>query len=114
MREVLESGIDFDGVVAFNDSIALGAMSVVQDAGLIVPDDVAIIGFDDIDETRYSLPALSTVDPGRPEIAETAVRMLLERINGEAADIAPREFESAFKVIPRGSSVRAEVKVPQN
>jgi DNA-binding LacI/PurR family transcriptional regulator len=113
MRVVLASGLDFDGVVAFNDSIALGAMSVMQDAGLKVPDDVAIIGFDDIDETRYSLPPLSTVDPGRPEIAETAVRMLLERITGEAADIAPREFESSFRIIPRGSSVRTSAKILQ-
>ncbi|HEY8702133.1 MAG TPA: LacI family DNA-binding transcriptional regulator [Arthrobacter sp.] len=114
MRAVLAAGVAFDGVVAFNDSIALGAMSVIQDAGLKVPDDVAIIGFDDIDETRYSLPALSTVDPGRREIAETAVRMLLERINGEDAGVAPREFESAFRVIPRGSSARAEAKISHN
>ncbi|MDQ0633487.1 DNA-binding LacI/PurR family transcriptional regulator [Arthrobacter pascens] len=107
MRRVLASGLTFDGVVAFNDSIALGAMSVMQDAGLKIPDDVAIIGFDDIDETRYSLPALSTVDPGRQEIAETAVRMLLERIDGEGANIPPREFESSFRIIPRGSSARA-------
>lgn len=114
MRRVLGSGLAFDGVVAFNDSLALGAMSVMQDAGLKVPDDVAIIGFDDIDETRYSLPALSTVDPGRQEIAETAVRMLLERINGAAAGLAPREFESSFKIIARGSSGRVPVKVPRN
>jgi DNA-binding LacI/PurR family transcriptional regulator len=114
MRRVLASGLAFDGVVAFNDSIALGAMSVIQEAGRKVPDDVAIIGFDDIDETRYSLPALSTVDPGRAEIAETAVRMLLERINAEAADVAPREFESSFKIVPRGSSARAEAKISGN
>jgi DNA-binding LacI/PurR family transcriptional regulator len=114
MRDVLASGVAFDGVVAFNDSIALGAMSVVQEAGLKIPDDVAIIGFDDIDETRYSLPALSTVDPGRAEIAETAVRMLLERINAEAADIAPREFQSSFRIVPRGSSALTEAKISQN
>ena len=114
MRGVLAARLDFDGVVAFNDSIALGAMSVMQDAGLKVPDDVAIIGFDDIDETRYSLPPLSTVDPGRPEIAETAVGMLLERITGEAADTAPREFESSFRIVPRGSSVPASAKILQN
>jgi DNA-binding LacI/PurR family transcriptional regulator len=114
MRGVLAARLDFDGVVAFNDSIALGAMSVMQDAGLKVPDDVAIIGFDDIDETRYSLPPLSTVDPGRPEIAETAVGMLLERITGEAADTAPREIESSFRIVPRVSSVPASAKILQN
>ncbi|CAH0235095.1 Catabolite control protein A [Arthrobacter sp. Bi83] len=114
MRQVLASGVTFDGVVAFNDSIALGAMSVLQYAGLKVPDDVAIIGFDDIDETRYSLPTLSTVDPGRPQIAETAVRMLLERINGEAADIAPREFEASFRIVPRGSTGESGASFPES
>ena len=40
-----------------------------------MPEDVAVIGFDDLDEARYSLPSLTTVDPGRAEIAETAVRV---------------------------------------
>ncbi|MEV8148257.1 LacI family DNA-binding transcriptional regulator [Arthrobacter sp. NPDC080073] len=104
MRQVLESGLDFDGVVAFNDSIALGAMRVMQDAGLRIPEEVAIIGFDDIDETRYSLPTLSTVDPGRREIAETAVAMLLERIDGAAEAAPAREFAAGFKVISREST----------
>lgn len=109
MRGVLASGVAFDGVVAFNDSIALGAMRVLQEAGLRIPADVAVIGFDDIDETRYSLPTLSTVDPGREEIAKTAVRVLLERI--AAADgepIEPREFQSAFRIIPRESTAVTE------
>ena len=75
MRSFLERGIPFDGVVGFNDLIALGAMRVLQEAGLRVPHDVAVIGFDDIDEARYSLPSLSTIDPGREEIAEVAVRL---------------------------------------
>ncbi|MEZ2391375.1 LacI family DNA-binding transcriptional regulator [bacterium RCC_150] len=104
MRKVLESGLAFDGVVAFNDSIALGAMRIMQDAGLKIPEDVAIIGFDDIDETRYSLPTLSTIDPGRREIAETAVAMLLERIDGPAVATPAREFEAGFKVICREST----------
>ena len=72
MRSFLEQRIPFDGVVAFNDVIALGAMRVMQEAGLKIPHDVAVVGFDDIDEARYSLPSLSTIDPGREEIAEVA------------------------------------------
>lgn len=104
MRDVLSSGLAFDGIVAFNDSIALGAMRVMQEAGLRIPDDVAVIGFDDIDETRYSLPTLSTIDPGRDEIAETAVRLLVERIADRGRGIPPREYEAAFRVIQRESS----------
>ena len=54
MRSALASGLQFDAVVAFNDSIALGAVRVLQENGIRVPEDVAVIGFDDIDETRYS------------------------------------------------------------
>ncbi|MFB2600058.1 LacI family DNA-binding transcriptional regulator [Herbiconiux sp. P17] len=104
MRAVLASGIRFDGVVAFNDSLALGAMRVLQEAGLRVPDDVAFIGFDDIDETRYSLPTLSTIDPGRAEIAEVAVGWLLERISAAPGSIAPREHETTIRLVQRESS----------
>jgi DNA-binding LacI/PurR family transcriptional regulator len=104
MRGVLASGLQFDAVVAFNDAMALGAMRVLQEAGLRIPDDVAVIGFDDIEETRYSLPTLSTVDPGREEIAETAVRLLLERIAEDGDPVPPREIEVDFRVIQRESS----------
>ena len=105
MREVLARGIRFDGVVAFNDSIALGAMRVLQEAGYKLPDDVAVIGFDDIDEARYSHPTLSTIDPGREDIAETAVRILLERIQGgTSAARSPRQIEAPFRVVEREST----------
>ena len=104
MRDFLDRGIPFDGVVALNDLIALGAMRILQEAGLRIPQDVALIGYDDIDETRYSLPTLSTIDPGREEIAEVAVRYLVERISGSGAPVAPRAHLSAFRVIQRESS----------
>ena len=102
MRRVLAAGLEFDGVVAFNDSIGLGAMRVLVDAGRRVPEDVAIIGFDDIDETRYTQPTLSTVDPGRPYIARRAVEVLVERMNG--LDTPPREIPAPFVVVEREST----------
>lgn len=104
MRTLLDSGVQFDGVVAFNDSMALGAMRVLQEAGVRIPHDVAVIGFDDIDETRYTLPTLSTIDPGKDEIAEVAVRFLIERIASPDASIAPREHRAAFRVVEREST----------
>jgi len=58
MRDFLATGIPFDGMVAFNDAIALGALRVLQESGLRIPEDVAVIGFDDIDETQYSMPTV--------------------------------------------------------
>jgi DNA-binding LacI/PurR family transcriptional regulator len=105
IAELLARGISFDGVVAFTDTLALGAMSVLQDAGLRIPEDVAIIGFDDTDETRYSLPTLSTVDAGRDEIASTAMKFLLERIKNPNENLPPRRHFSKFQVIPRQSTI---------
>ncbi|WP_247827049.1 LacI family DNA-binding transcriptional regulator [Arthrobacter antioxidans] len=104
MRELLASGVEFDAVFGMNDTLALGAMRVLQEAGWRIPEDVAVIGFDDLDEGRYSLPTLSTIDPGRNEIADTAVRVLQERIAGRGGEVPPREFEARFQVIERESS----------
>ena len=104
MRSFLERDVPFDGVVAFSDAIALGAMRVLQESGRRIPEDVAVIGYDDVDETRYSLPTLSTVDPGRDEIAEVAVRYLKERIDNPGADLPPRDHLTGFTVIQREST----------
>ena len=104
MRALLASGAEFDAVLAFNDAMALGAMRVVQEAGLSIPGDVAIVGFDDIDETRYTLPTLTTVDAGREEIADVAVRFLVERISGEAQGVLPREHLAGYRLVQREST----------
>ena len=83
MAAVLDSGVEVDGVVAFNDALALGAMFALQVRGRSIPGDVAVVGFDDIEDARYSVPGLTTVDPGRREIAEVAVGMLRARLDEE-------------------------------
>ncbi|SMQ59329.1 LacI family DNA-binding transcriptional regulator [Agreia sp. VKM Ac-1783] len=104
MRAFLAEGVAFDGLVGFNDSMALGAMRVMQEAGLQIPGDVAVIGFDDIDETRYSIPSLSTIDPSKDQIAETAVDLLLERIENPDSDAPARDLATEFRVVQRESS----------
>jgi DNA-binding LacI/PurR family transcriptional regulator len=101
---LLSSGVAFDALVGLNDSLALGAMRVLQEAGLRVPHDVAVVGYDDIDETRYSLPTLTTIDPGMREIAEIAVRFLVERIAETGVAVAPREHLADFRLVVREST----------
>lgn len=103
MRSLLARGVEFDGVFALNDALALGALRVLREHGVTVPDEVSIIGFDDVDEGRYSLPSLSTIDPGRREIARIAVDLLLDRLDGVVAG-PPRELRSAFRLVERESS----------
>ena len=105
MRRLLASGVQFDGLFAMNDELALGAMRVLQEVGKVIPRDVAVIGFDDVDEGRYSIPSLSTVDPGRREIAETAIDLLLGRIAEKSGTRRePQELLSAFRIVVRESS----------
>ncbi|TDK24760.1 LacI family transcriptional regulator [Arthrobacter crusticola] len=104
MRELLSTGVDFDAVFGLNDTLALGAMRVLQESGRRIPRDVAVIGFDDLDEAQYSLPTLSTIDPGRTEIAETAVAVLAERIADPRSGLAPREIQAQFRVVEREST----------
>jgi DNA-binding LacI/PurR family transcriptional regulator len=104
MRQLLETGVQFDAVFALNDTLALGAMRVLQEAGHQVPTDVAVIGFDDLDEARYSLPTLSTIDPGREEIADTAVRVLLERIAETGTPAPMREYVTRYNLVEREST----------
>ncbi|WP_203582396.1 LacI family DNA-binding transcriptional regulator [Microbacterium hibisci] len=102
MRDIIERGVDFDAVFALNDTLAFGAMRALQEAGLRVPDDVAVMGFDDIDEAQYSIPSLTTVDPGADWIARTAVSTLLERIEG--LDVPPRLLLADFSIVQRESA----------
>lgn len=104
MSRFLADGLDFDAVFAFNDTLALGAMRVLQEAGMRIPQDVAVVGFDDLDETRYSLPALSTVNPRRDQIAQAAVETLLRRIAG-GSSLEAKEIETGFSLEIRESSV---------
>ena len=105
MRDLLARDVEFDAVFGLNDTLALGAMRVLQEAGSRVPHDVSVIGFDDLDEAMYSLPSLTTVDPGRVEIAEVAVRSLMERIDAPQGVVGPPRLHLAqFRIVEREST----------
>ena len=64
-----------------------------------------MIGYDDLDETRYTFPTLSTINPGRDQIAEVAVQYLVERIAAAPGDdVPPRQFFSDFELVQREST----------
>jgi DNA-binding LacI/PurR family transcriptional regulator len=76
MRELLALADPPDAVFAFNDLLALGALREALDQGVRVPQELAIIGFDDIEECSYSSPRLSSVRPDMAGLAETALDLL--------------------------------------
>jgi DNA-binding LacI/PurR family transcriptional regulator len=75
---------DFTAVFAANDLMAIGLMHGFRDAGLRVPHDVSVMGFDDIPVAAHVAPTLSTVHQDFPELGRRAVRILLAQIRGEA------------------------------
>ncbi|WP_460772791.1 LacI family DNA-binding transcriptional regulator [Microbacterium sp. GXF7504] len=103
--ELLRRGAAFDAVVAFTDSIAVGAVHALHEAGLRVPDDVLVTGFDDVELARFTSPALTSVGFDRRAFAEAAVRLLTERIEDPTAP--PREVTVPHTLHVRGSTRRA-------
>lgn len=94
MRHLLEDDPALDAVFVANDVMAIGALDTLRQAGRRVPEDVAVVGFDDIEAARYTDPPLTTVRHPVPELVAAMVRLLLLRIAGEPAEpvILPTEL----------------------
>jgi DNA-binding LacI/PurR family transcriptional regulator len=114
MRLLLEEGVEFDALFALNDTLGLGALRALGEAGVRVPDDVAVIGFDNIDESRFSVPSMSSVDPGRHQIAQMAVDLLLERIREKGDPVPPRQVFADYRIVGRESTGFTEPPEPDS
>lgn len=77
-----DAGVRFDGLLCHDDSLAIGAIRALQARGVAVPDEVAVIGWDDDQVSAHTVPSLSTVRPDKEEVAREALAMLGERIGG--------------------------------
>ncbi|GGJ42723.1 EAL domain-containing protein [Deinococcus roseus] len=78
IKHLLQQGQHFDVVVCANDDMALGVIHALEQMGLRVPLDVAVVGFDDIEDARYCTPPLTTVRQPIEQQAERAVQLLLD------------------------------------
>jgi LacI family transcriptional regulator len=86
----LAHGTTPDAIVCSNDEVALGAMRAIYNRGLTVPEDIALVGFDDIVLAGYGAVPLTTVAQPKQAIAETAVDLLCKRIKGELTTTEPQ------------------------
>lgn len=102
MAKLLDGEGPPDAVFCFNDLMALGALRALHERGLRVPDDVAVIGFDDIEDGAFHVPTLSTVSPDKEQIAGEAVRALAAKLRGE--DDEPRELSADHRLVIREST----------
>ncbi|MEV1332938.1 LacI family DNA-binding transcriptional regulator [Micromonospora costi] len=91
-----------DGIFCYSDALAIGAIRAAADAGLRVPDDVAVIGLGGSEEGRYSRPSLSTVDVDVEVIARTALTRIATRI--ASPHVAPVDVTAPHTILPRESA----------
>jgi len=86
MQALLERTRDFSAVFCFNDIAAIGAIRALKDAGLSVPGDVSVVGFDDIQSAAYTTPSLTTVRQPLFEMGKRDAGVGGARINGDASN----------------------------
>jgi len=100
VRAAIDRGDRPDAIFCFTDSLAIGAVSALSSAGLRVPDDVAVAGFDDIVDGRFSVPPLTTVTFDKRLFVDRTLELL-------AARIADRQGAAELVLIPHEIVVRA-------
>jgi DNA-binding LacI/PurR family transcriptional regulator len=103
MQALLETTRDFTAIFCFNDIAAIGAIRALKDAGLSVPGDVSVVGFDDIQSAAYSTPSLTTVRQPLTEMGKRGAQVLLERIANRDAELPP-EIVMAPEFVVREST----------
>lgn len=105
---LVDSGVPFDGVVCFNDSIAIGLLSALHERGVQVPDDVAVVGIDDVRAARFATPALTSVAPDRQAMVAAALRLLEQQIaTPRTFDVPVEQVVVGFELKVRASTARA-------
>jgi LacI family transcriptional regulator len=84
MEQLLQTEIPFTGLVCANDEMAAGAIAIAREHGVTIPDDLSIVGFDNVFFTRYMHPQLSTVDYPIDKMGQMAARCVLRDVYGKS------------------------------
>lgn len=104
-KRLLDMDLTPDAIFAVNDQVAIGAMRVVKDKGLRIPQEIGLVGFDNSPISTYTFPSLTTVSrPGR-KIGMEASRLFLRQLNG-SEDFIPESIVLPSELIIRESSLR--------
>jgi DNA-binding LacI/PurR family transcriptional regulator len=106
-QKLLAAGEPFTALVAFNDVSAIGAISALREAGRQVPEDVSVVGFDDIQSAAFQNPALTTVRQPLREMGVIAAETLLQRINAPTKSPYPKSITVEPELIVRVSTAAA-------
>jgi DNA-binding LacI/PurR family transcriptional regulator len=108
-KRIKDRGLDFTAVLTAGESLAAGAMLGVQRAGYRVPDDVSVMGMDDLPQAAFYHPPLTSIHVPMHDIGATALDLLLDAVSGNATPA--RRIELACHIVERQSTAR--VRIPQ-
>lgn len=103
MRALLALSERPTAVFAANDLMAMGAMMAIRETGLMTPEDIAVVGFDDISGARLVYPALTTIRQFQHRMGQQAAEMLLERMSGQAVQHG-RSVSMPYELVVRDSA----------
>src|SRR5690349_442379 len=106
-RKLLSSGEPFTALFAFNDISAIGAIRALREAGRRVPEDVSVVGFDDIQSAAYQNPGLTTVRQPLRRMGELAAETILQRVEQRNGASYPRIVSVDPELVIRGTTARA-------
>lgn len=90
MRQLLTSAVNYTAVITYNDAMASGVMNILHDNNLDVPNDVSVIGFDDVIIAQYCRPKLSTMNYPIEHMASNAANLALKFAAGEKFEVEPQ------------------------
>ena len=101
MLRLLDSAPDVTAVFCANDMVSIGALRACRDRNIRVPDDISLIGCNDVENVQYTSPMLSSVHVPLEEMGKMAVRILLDRVDGGHS--SKLKVELPYSIIKRGS-----------
>jgi LacI family transcriptional regulator, galactose operon repressor len=97
-KSLLESGIEFTAIFVASDNVAMGVKAALREARLRIPEDISLVGFDDIPWAQYADPPLTTVHLQAQEMARSACLMLMDLLQGKEPEIRQQVIETHLVV----------------
>jgi len=107
-KKMLEKNLDFTAIFAYNDMMAFGAIQAIKEKGLRIPEDIGLVGYDDIPFSSLISPLLTTIRLKKQDLGVESVKLLLSRINGKRKKIKKMMLD--VELITRGTCWKKFVK----
>ncbi len=103
VNRLIDDKVEFDGLFCYTDILAMGAINALNNRGIKVPEEVKIVGFDDISLAKFNTPGITTIHQPAEEMGETAAQIMLKILKKEP--IAQKRFVLPVEMVRRGTTI---------